>query len=132
MAHPYVKGARVWVPDEQEAWIGATITSIDPPSSSTPDNDLQPDTPVTLHLTDERGESLSFTFTQQVLVLSGQVQGTLPPSPTGSTSDVFGTQVGKDSKGKVVGLPPLRNPPSLEGKVDDLAELSVLNEPSGA
>ena len=86
----YVKGAKVWVTDDQEGWVAAVIerTSVD-------DNGA-----FILSLVTENGVQFNTSASLKLI-----------------------------SENKGADLPPLKNPPILEG-IDDLTGLSYLHEPA--
>ncbi|KAI9141921.1 putative class V myosin [Paraphysoderma sedebokerense] len=87
----YVKGTKIWVVDEQEGWIAATVSS----KSIDGDN-------LTLVLIDDRQKEATVTTSISKLA---------------------------ELKDTTAVLPPLKNPPMLEG-IDDLTSLSYLHEPA--
>ncbi|KAL7749084.1 Myosin type-2 heavy chain 1 [Sorochytrium milnesiophthora] len=92
MLVPYSRGTKVWVQDDIEGWIGATVAQFNRNGSA-----------VTVTVTDDRGKDTVMQTTVEKLM---------------------GT-IAKDH----YELPPLKNPPMLEG-VEDLTTLSYLHEPA--
>ena len=105
MSSTYVKGTRVWLPDDVTGWVAGTVTSISLPT------DAQPTAEVILTVQVDGEEGLrTIRFTLATLEAAGNALAS-----SSSVQD---------------GPPPLRNPPLLESS-EDLASLSNLNEPSG-
>ncbi|ORZ30724.1 P-loop containing nucleoside triphosphate hydrolase protein [Catenaria anguillulae PL171] len=86
----YSKGTRVWVPDDLDGWLGATVASMQRTGDS-----------IAVTVVTERGKELTVSTTVAKVT---------------ATKDNYE-------------LPPLRNPPMLEG-IEDLTNLSYLHEPA--
>ncbi|KAI9187712.1 Myosin type-2 heavy chain 1 [Blastocladiella emersonii ATCC 22665] len=94
----YTTGTRVWVPDDVEGWLGATVSSLSRTGSGSSPNDA-----VTVTVLTDRGKEIKVATTVAKIASA------------------------KDRDREE--LPPLRNPPMLEG-IEDLTNLSYLHEPA--
>lgn len=109
----YIKGARIWLPDPTSGWLPGTVSSLSVPPSPAPT--AQCELVVTFDTAPSAGEATrTLKFPYSALQQADSALTVVPTTPA----------PGQDA------LPPLRNPPSLE-TVEDLANLSILNEPSG-
>nr|AAN75148.1 MYO2 [Cryptococcus neoformans var. grubii] len=109
MSAPYRKGALVWIPETPTSWVPGTIISVEA-SCDDPSNEA------ILSLSHDADPSVTKTIKLPLSSLQDTNAPTLKNLP--------GTSVA------ITSLLPLRNPASL-GNVEDLANLSNLNEPSG-
>ncbi|KAJ3357277.1 Myosin type-2 heavy chain 1 [Entophlyctis luteolus] len=103
----YVKGTKAWFPDEEQGWTQGTLAS-----SAVTDKSVK----------------LSFTLDSgKVIAASEEGLGGFNDLP-GQTA-TFESTMDKLTASKFADLPPLKNPPMLEG-IDDLSNLSYLHEPA--
>ncbi|KAI9221863.1 P-loop containing nucleoside triphosphate hydrolase protein [Blastocladiella britannica] len=97
----YSRGTRVWVPDDIDGWLGAVVAAA-PVTSPTGAGGSE--TSITLTVVTDRNREVTVTTTA---------------SKQAAAKDDMGAGA----------LPPLRNPPMLEG-TEDLTSLSYLHEPA--
>lgn len=109
MSAPYRKGALVWIPETPTSWVPGTIVSIEA-------NCDDPSNEATLILSLDADPSITKAMKLPLSSLQSTNAPTLQNLPETSVA--------------IASLLPLRNPASL-GNVEDLANLSNLNEPSG-
>nr|AEG78601.1 MYO2 [Cryptococcus gattii] len=109
MSAPYRKGALVWIPETPTSWVPGTIVSVEA-------NCDDPSNEAVLIMSHDTDPSVTKTMKLPFSTLQDTEAVTFRDHPETSVA--------------VSSLLPLRNPPSL-GNVEDLANLSNLNEPSG-
>lgn len=109
MSAPYRKGALVWIPETPTSWVPGTIISVEADCDD-------PSKEAVLIMSHDTDPSVTKTIKLPLSTLQDTEPVTFRDLPETSVA--------------ISSLLPLRNPPSL-GNVEDLANLSNLNEPSG-